>query len=156
MEQTLSSSPDTPFKRRKRADRRRQTKPQLLTRAELDGRTNAAKAFDRLYSAISSDLGGDLTAVERSLVEGFAGATVVLQSLNTKLALGQQIDLSEYGVVCSSLVRISAKIGLSRRARIVSGLIEAEASPPSWSPMRSSLDEARRIAALPVDAEILP
>jgi hypothetical protein len=71
----------------------------------------------------------------------------VLQSLNTKLALGQQIDLSEYGIVCSSLVRISNKIGLSRRARIVSGLIEAEASPPLWSPLRDTLtkDLASRV-----------
>jgi hypothetical protein len=137
---------NTPFKRRKRADRRRQTKPQLLTRAELDGRTNAAKAFDQLYANITSDLGGDLTAVEQSLVEGFCGATVVLQSLNTKLALGQQIDLGEYGVVCSSLVRIAAKIGLSRRARIVSGLIEGEVTPPLWSPLRDTLTQelARR------------
>jgi hypothetical protein len=39
------------------------------------------------------------------------------------------------------MVRIAAKIGLSRRSRIVSGLIEAEASPPSWSPLRQSLRE---------------
>ena len=143
---TLELPADAPFKRRKRADRRRQTKPQLLTRAELDGRTNAAKAFDRLYSQISSDLGGDLTAVEQSLVEGFCGATVVLQALNTKLALGQDIDLSEHAAVCSSMVRIAAKIGLSRRSRLVSGLIEAEASPPLWSPLRDALtkDLAKR------------
>jgi hypothetical protein len=126
---------DAPRKRRRKLPPR----PQLLTRAELDGRTNAAKAFDKLYADISSDLGGDLTAVERSLVEGFVGATVVLQALNTKLALGEEIDLSEHAAVCSSMVRIAAKIGLSRRSRIVSGLIEAEASPPSWSPLRDAL-----------------
>jgi hypothetical protein len=113
----------------------------------LDNRTNAAKAFDRLYADISSDLGGDLTAVERSLVEGFVGATVVLQSLNTRLALGQEIDLSEHAAVCSSMVRIAAKIGLSRRSRLVSGLIEAEASPPLWSPLRDTLTQeaAKRV-----------
>jgi hypothetical protein len=89
----------------------------------------------------ASDLGGNLTAVERALVEGFVGATIVLQALNTKLALGQEIDLSEHPAVCSSMVRIAAKIGLSRRSRIVSGLIEAEASPPPWSPLRDRLNK---------------
>jgi hypothetical protein len=147
MKNALSSVSDTPFKRRKRPDKRRQTKPQLLTRADLDGRTNAAKTFDRLYACIASDLGNDLTAVECALVEGFCGATVVLQALNTKLALGQPIDLSEHAVVCSSMVRIAAKIGLSRRSRIVSGLIEAEATPPSWSALRDTAtrDLAKRV-----------
>jgi hypothetical protein len=131
----LSSVPDAPRMRK----RKNPPKPKLLTRNDLDNRTTAAKAFDRLYADISSDLGGDLTAVERSLVEGFVGATVVLQSLNTRLALGQEIDLSEHAAVCSSMVRIAAKIGLSRRSRIVSGLIEAEAVPPSWSPLRDEL-----------------
>jgi hypothetical protein len=31
--------------------------------------------------------------LERALVEGFAGAAVTLQHLNTQLALGQPIDL---------------------------------------------------------------
>jgi hypothetical protein len=138
MEIAPDYSADTLRKRR----RKNPPKPKMLTRNDLDSRTAAAKAFDRLYCQIASDLGGDLTAVERSLVEGFVGATVVLQALNTKLALGQDIDLSEHAAVCSSMVRIAAKIGLSRRSRIVSGLIEAEASPPSWSPLRQSLREA--------------
>ena len=63
-------------------------------RRELDGRTSAAKAFDRLVADI--DLGGSdrLSAIERSLVEGLAGAAVTWQHLNTQLALGQPIDLS--------------------------------------------------------------
>jgi hypothetical protein len=56
---------------------RRATKPQLLTREQLDGRTNAAKVFDRLVSDIEGDLGGhdQLSTIERALVEAFAGAT---------------------------------------------------------------------------------
>jgi hypothetical protein len=111
MDNTLSWAPDAadvPKRRRQK----RAVKPKVLTRNDLDNRTAAAKAFDKLYAAISSDLGGDLTAVENSLVEGFVGATVVLQALNTKLALGQEIDLSEHAAVCSSMVRIAAKIGL--------------------------------------------
>jgi hypothetical protein len=56
---------------------RRATKPQLLTREQLDGRTNAAKVFDGLVSDIEGDLGGhdQLSTIERALVEAFAGAT---------------------------------------------------------------------------------
>jgi hypothetical protein len=140
MDNTLSWVPnaaDVPKRRRQK----RAVKPKVLTRNDLDNRTAAAKAFDRLYADVSSDLGNDLTAVERSLVEGFVGATIVLQALNTKLALGEEIDLGEHAAVCSSMVRIAAKIGLSRRSRIVSGLIEGESVGESWSPLRQHLRE---------------
>jgi hypothetical protein len=64
------------------------TRPQLLTRDQLDGRTNAAKLFDRLVADIESDLGGrdQLSTIECALVEGFAGAALTLHDLNTRLA----------------------------------------------------------------------
>ena len=59
-----------------------------LRAASSNGRTSAAKAFDRLVADIESDLGGSdrLSAIERALVEGCAGA-VTLQHLNAQLAL---------------------------------------------------------------------
>ena len=73
------------------------TQPQLLTCRELDGRTSAAKAFDRLVADIESDLSGSdrLSAIEGALVKGFAGAAVTLHHLNTQLALGQQHHLRQ-------------------------------------------------------------
>jgi hypothetical protein len=72
---------------------KRATRPQFLTRDMLDGRTNAAKAFDAIVRAIVADLGGadQISAIERALVEGFAGAAVSLQNINTRLALGEAI-----------------------------------------------------------------
>jgi hypothetical protein len=87
------------------AKRRRQhkaTRPQLLTRAQLDGRTSAAKAFDKLVADIEADL---------------AGAAVTLQHLNTRLALGQEIDLSQHAQAVSAMVRVASRLGLQRRAR---------------------------------------
>ena len=74
---------------------------------ELDGRTSAAKAFDRFVADI--DLGGSdrLSAIERTLVEGFAGTAVTLQHLNTQLALGQPIDLSQHAQAVSAMVRVA-------------------------------------------------
>jgi YjbE family integral membrane protein len=64
----------------------RSTRPQLLTRRELDGRTGAAKLFDPLVTGIEADLGGSdqLSTIERALVEAFAGAAVTLHNLNTR------------------------------------------------------------------------
>jgi hypothetical protein len=106
-----------PIRRRSK----RATRPQLLTRDQLDGRTNAAKVFDRLVADIESDLGGSdrLSTIERSLIEGFAGAAVTLQHLNTQLALGQEIDLSQHAQAVSAMVRVASRLGLQRRARDV-------------------------------------
>jgi hypothetical protein len=149
METTPTCEPDASSVAKRRRERKPPKLPKYIlpNRDNLDGRTHAAKAFEKLYAAISSDLGNDLTAVEQALVEGFCGAFIVLQALNTKLALGEAVDLTQHASVCSSMVRIAAKIGLSRRSRIVSGLIEAEASPPSWSPFRDTVtqDLAKRV-----------
>jgi hypothetical protein len=97
---------------------KRATKPQLLMRSRLDGRTNAAKYFDQLVSDIESDLNRDqLSAIERQLVEAFAGAAVTLQHLNTQLALGQQIDVSQHAQCVGAMVRVATRLGLSRRSR---------------------------------------
>jgi len=111
-----SCSPESQAKRHRQ---HKATRPQLLTRAELDGRTNAAKAFDRLVRDIEVDLGGpdQLSTIERALVEAFAGAAVTLQHLNTRLALGQEIDLGQYAQVVSAMVRVASRLGLRRRAR---------------------------------------
>src|SRR5947207_885209 len=109
-------SPETLAKRRRQ---HKATQPQLLTRAQLDGRTSAAKAFDKLVADIEADLGGrdQLSAIELVLIEAFAGVAVMLQHLNTRLALGQEIDLSQHALAVSSMVRVASRLGLRRRAR---------------------------------------
>jgi hypothetical protein len=108
-------------KRRRKRGRSQGTKPQLLTRDQLDGRTNAAKLFDRLIADIEADLGGheQLSTIERALIEAFAGASVTLSHLNTQLALGEKIDLSDHAQAVSAMVRVASRLGLQRRARDV-------------------------------------
>jgi hypothetical protein len=131
--------PDATAKPVKRRSDKKRTRPQLLTRAALDGRTNAARFFDRLVADIEADLGGadQLSTIERSLIEGFAGAAVTLQHLNTKLALGQPIDLSEHAQAVSGMVRVASRLGLERRARSVLAIDGTVEAP--WSPMRERL-----------------
>ncbi len=110
--------PDGPLKTARRRPHR-PTRPQLLTRLQLDGRTNAAKLMDRLVADIENDLGGadQLSTIERALVEGFAGACVTLQNLNCRLAIGEPIDLSEHAQAVSAMVRVATRVGLRRRQR---------------------------------------
>lgn len=116
MTDTVTATAPAKPRRNKKA-----TMPQLLTRSQLDGRSNAAKLFDHLVAQIETDLGGhgELSAIEISLVEAFAGARVTLDNLNTRLLRGEQIDSSIHSQAASTLVRIASKLGLQRRARDV-------------------------------------
>src|SRR5215831_10590994 len=106
----LNSPRNSPERARRKPHRA--TRPQLLTRDQLDGRTNAAKVFDRLVIDIEGDLGGrdQLSTIERALVEAFAGAAVTLQHLNTKLALGEEIDLAQHAQAVGTMVRVASRL----------------------------------------------
>jgi hypothetical protein len=97
-ESPAACQPEARAKSRPRKKRPKWTpRPRPLSRASLDGRTAAAKLFDKLAADIATDLGGrdQLSTIEVCLIEGFAGAYVGLANINTKLALGQAIDLGE-------------------------------------------------------------
>jgi hypothetical protein len=99
-------------------------KVRLLTRQQLDGRTQAAKQFDAITSGIVEDLGGEdhLTTVQKHLVEAFAGCAVVVHDINARLLLGQRIDIGEAAQAVSSLVRLASRIGVGRHLRDVTDL----------------------------------
>jgi hypothetical protein len=112
-----------------------------LTRAVLDGRTNAAKFFDQLVVDIQNDLGGrsGLSAIELTLVEAYAGAAITLENLNTRLLLGEQINLSEHAQAVSAMVRVASRLGLRRRSRDV--------TPSLGELLRADLEERRSAEA---------
>jgi hypothetical protein len=95
--------------------------PQLLVRAELDGRTLAAKTFDKLVADIISDLGGEdaCTTLEVNLVQAYAGASLQVETLNCRQLIGEQIDLTAYCQAASTMTRIASRLGLRRRPKPV-------------------------------------
>jgi hypothetical protein len=97
---------------------------QLLTRAELDQRTNAARAFDKLIGEIVADLGGReaCTALELNLVEAYVGAAIQVEALNCRQLLGEAIDLTIYCQAASTMMRIASRLGLRRRPKPVNEL----------------------------------
>lgn len=116
--------------------RRRRGKLRLLSRDNLDGRTIAARVFDRLVDEITADLGGadQLSAIEKALIQGFAGAAVAVQDVNARMALGQVIEVSDLAQSISAMVRVASRLGEQRRMRDVNG-----ASRPQQSPLRADL-----------------
>jgi hypothetical protein len=132
-----ATSPPSPAKKKRRHwTAHRRTRPQLILRSELDGRTNAARYFDRLVTAIETDLAGpDLSSIERVLVEAFVGAAVSLQHLNGKLALGEEIDISQHSSCVGALVRVASRLGIHRRSKDVTPtLAELLRMPADESP----------------------
>jgi hypothetical protein len=56
-----------------RLKRKRSTwtpKPRPADRSQIDGRLAAAKLYDRYVNEIIAELGGDISKIERGLVEG--------------------------------------------------------------------------------------
>jgi hypothetical protein len=92
-------------------------KLRLVTRAALDNRTTAAKLFDRTVTEITQDLGGteSLSQIERSLVDAYAGASLMVNHMTAKLIEGEQISLARYSAAVGALVRIATRLGIKRR-----------------------------------------
>jgi hypothetical protein len=108
-----------PANTREKPHRKTRSRPQLLNRQELDHRLNSVQQFDQLVADIKADLAGDLTAIESRLVEAFAGGAVVLDSLNARVLLGQEVSLAEFAGIASTMVRVASRLGISRRAKDV-------------------------------------
>ena len=95
-------------------------KIRLVRRQDIDQRTLVAKDFDAQVSAITADLGGDLSAVEKQLVENFAGISALLNDMLVQILLGQQVDPFVLCSLNSASVRVASRLGLHRRAKDVS------------------------------------
>jgi hypothetical protein len=98
----------------------------LLTRENLDGRTLAAKRFEAVARELAEDLGGAdrLSAIQRHLVEAFAGVSIHLSDLHTRMLLGEKINIVEHATAVSTMVRIATRVGVERVQREIEPLNE--------------------------------
>jgi hypothetical protein len=92
--------------------------------AGIDQRSAVARRYKDITQAILIDQGGvDQCSESRlQLVRRFAAAAVLAEQMESRLANGEQINISEHALLCSSLVRIAGKIGIGigRHMRVVS------------------------------------
>src|SRR4029077_823707 len=70
----------------------RAVRPKLLNIKGLDWRTAARKAFAALVAEIEHDLGGreQLSAIEKSLIQAYAGSAILLDDLNARVVLARR------------------------------------------------------------------
>src|SRR5262249_22641468 len=86
---------------------------------DIDGRSAAARRFKDITAAVLVDQGGrDLCSESRvQLVRRFAAAAVLAEQMESALGRGEQIDIAQHALLCSTLVRIAQRIGIDRRAK---------------------------------------
>ena len=121
MELTLVETPVKAEPSAKPKGRRnvRNPRPRLLTHAQLDHRTNAAKFLAALIAGVEQELGGHdrLGITERNYVDGYCGTVLLTQNLNVRLARGEKINFSEHTQACRTMMSFASRLGLKRRAK---------------------------------------
>ena len=115
-----SSADPRPVERRSSKQRSRMTNGTALL-PDVDGRSAIARRFKDITSGILADQGGaDQCSESRlQLVRRFAAAAVLAEQMESRLANGEQIDIQEHALLCSTLTRLAQRIGIERRARDV-------------------------------------
>jgi hypothetical protein len=98
-----------------RQTRTRQGKVRLLTLDALDSRTAAAKAARRLIETLTVDMGRQLSAGERQLVQRAAMLGAVAGGYEARFVAGLPVVLHEYLAVTNVQRRVLATLGLRQR-----------------------------------------
>jgi hypothetical protein len=113
-----SSTDPAPVERRSSKQRSRMTNGTALL-PNIDGRSAIARRFKDITNGILADQGGaDQCSESRlQLVRRFAAAAVLAEQMESRLANGEQIDIQEHALLCSTLTRLAQRIGIERRAR---------------------------------------
>lgn len=96
-------------------------KLRLLTLADLDSRTRAARQARELMDSIETDLGGSerLSAAERQIVQRAAVTGALLESMEAHWLSGDGIDLQAYLPAANAQRRLLESLGLQRRTKDV-------------------------------------
>jgi hypothetical protein len=85
----------------------------------IDGRSTIARRYRDLCAALASDQGGAdrMSECRQQLCRRFAAAACMAENLEARLANGETIDVAEFSMLSSTLVRLASRIGLARIAR---------------------------------------
>jgi hypothetical protein len=95
------------------------TKLDLLTLADVDGRTRARQIATGLRDGLVSDLGGDPSAAQSALAQRAGVLHAILEDLEARWCLTGQIDVPIYTTASGEQRRLLTTLGLERRAKDV-------------------------------------
>jgi hypothetical protein len=87
----------------------------------IDGRSEIARRYRDVVSAIIADQGGNDRCAEAriQLIRRFAACSVIAEILEAKLARGEVIDPAEHAAVTGTMTRVASRIGIDRVARAI-------------------------------------
>jgi hypothetical protein len=93
---------------------------------DVDGRSVVARRYRDIIGAVVSDQGGaeHLSEARLQLIRRFSAASVLAEQMEARLARGEQINIQEYSLLVSTMVRVAQRIGIERRARNVTPSLE--------------------------------
>ena len=112
------TAPSQPLSAAKSQARSRVTNHRDLL-PNIDGRSLIARRYRDIVAAVIADQGGlDRMAEARlQLTRRFAACAVLAESMEARMANGEALDIGEYSQLASTMVRVAARIGISRTAR---------------------------------------
>jgi hypothetical protein len=86
---------------------------------DIDGRSAIARRFKDIASQILTDQGGEDRCSEsrKQLIRRFAATAVLAERMEARLANGEEINITEHSLLCSTLARLVSRIGIDRVAR---------------------------------------
>jgi hypothetical protein len=89
---------------------------------DIDGRSIIARRYRDITAAILADQSGadQCSEARKQLIRRFAAAAVLAEQMESRLANGEKIDISEHALLSSTLTRLAQRIGIDRRQRDVS------------------------------------
>lgn len=82
----------------------------------VDGRTVLAKRHRQIISQLVADQGGPehLSEIRYQLLLRFAGAALLAEQVEQKVLKEEPVQLDQYSMLISCLVRVASKVGLNR------------------------------------------
>ena len=83
---------------------------------DVDGRSPIVRRYKDICTAVLADQGGieNMSESRLQLIRRFAGVAVLAEETEANIANGKPVDISDYATLCSTLVRISNRVGINR------------------------------------------
>jgi len=99
----------------------------------VDQRTGPGRRFKDIVRVIISDQGGSdvIAEVRLQLIRRFAAEASLAEALETRMALGLEIDIIEHYQLPGTMSRIAARIGINRTPRDTQTLDQYIAKAPA-------------------------
>jgi hypothetical protein len=121
---SMETASNKPAKRSRQADLKRSYfKSRVSTGRDIlpdcDGRSTVARRYRDIASQILADQGGEAVCSEtrQQLIRRFSAAAVIAEQMESALANGEAINVTEHCQLSSTMVRIAHRIGVDRIPR---------------------------------------